>query len=94
MCCNQIIKHDATDSYLLTVPSVNQLRVLLGSMCDSGEFLSDFGIRSLSKVSDQFYYVIDDSVLVYNPDIYNKIYYCTLILGTFVYYRATVLLIV
>jgi hypothetical protein len=38
---------------LLAIPSENRLRKCLGHMLDPEEFLSDFGIRSLSKVHEK-----------------------------------------
>lgn len=50
----QVIFNKANGSYLLTVPSESRLKMLLSYMLDENEFLSTFGVRSLSKVSGTF----------------------------------------
>ncbi len=44
-----IQRADGKTTYLLTIVDTAQLRRLLGHMHDDGEFLSRYGIRSLSK---------------------------------------------
>ena len=48
----QVVFSEARGSFLLTVASEPRLRMLLSYMLNENEFLSPFGIRSLSKVCD------------------------------------------
>lgn len=49
----------ADHHYLLAIPSKERLKRVLGYMLDENEFLSPFGIRSLSKVHEAHPYWID-----------------------------------
>lgn len=47
--------HDGEFCHLLAIPSEERLLRVLEYMLDEKEFLSEYGIRSLSKVSTQVY---------------------------------------
>ena len=47
------------DSYLLAIPSRDQLRSLLSYMLDEDEFLSPYGIRSVSRYHEKHPYELD-----------------------------------
>lgn len=47
------------DSYLLAIPSRDQLRSLLSYMLDEDEFLSPYGIRSMSRYHEKHPYELD-----------------------------------
>lgn len=51
-CCHQE-RHDGRLTYLLSIPSRAQIRKMLARVFDPQEFLSAFGMRSLSKVHQQ-----------------------------------------
>lgn len=46
-------QHKDGTVYLLTIPDENQLRRMLKYLLDENEFLSDYGLRSLSKVHEK-----------------------------------------
>jgi hypothetical protein len=52
---------------LLTIVNQQQLKRMLSRMHDESEFLSRYGIRSLSKVHDKQPFVFNDSVVAYEP---------------------------
>ncbi|HEU0030111.1 MAG TPA: glucosidase [Kofleriaceae bacterium] len=58
---------DGKTTYLLTICNIEQLRSLLGTMHDETEFLSRYGIRSLSKVHEDKPFVFGSSVVGYEP---------------------------
>jgi hypothetical protein len=65
-CCHCTDK-DGQRQYQLTVVDAGQLRRILDRVLDPGEFLSDFGIRSLSKYHEQHPYVFGHSEVRYDP---------------------------
>ena len=52
-------QNDDGDSYLLSIPSEDRLRRMLGYILDEDEFLSDYGLRSLSKYHEKHPYIFD-----------------------------------
>ena len=56
------------DSYLLAIPSREQLRSLLSYMLDEDEFLSPYGIRSMSRYHEKHPYELDIDGIKYKVD--------------------------
>lgn len=56
------------DSYLLAIPSREQLRSLLSYMLDEDEFLSPYGIRSMSRYHQKHPYELDIDGIKYKVD--------------------------
>ncbi|MCW5803000.1 MAG: glucosidase [Deltaproteobacteria bacterium] len=54
-------------TYLLTIVDTTQLHRMLEHMHDEAEFLSDFGIRSLSKVHEKAPFTFDGRTVGYEP---------------------------
>jgi hypothetical protein len=50
-CCNRLTR-DGQDTRVLTIVNPEQLRRILKRLWDSNEFLSDYGLRSLSKAHE------------------------------------------
>jgi hypothetical protein len=65
-CCHAIVKDDDT-LYELTVADPHQLHRILARLLDPEEFLSDFGIRSLSKYHGENPYVFGNNEVRYDP---------------------------
>ncbi|MBI3822750.1 MAG: glucosidase [Planctomycetes bacterium] len=61
------VDHDGERSYALTIVNREQLVRLLGRVWDPAEFLSDFGIRSLSKFHADHPYDYDGNLVGYEP---------------------------
>jgi len=53
------------DLYLLSIPKKERLRSVFKYLCDEAEFLSDYGIRSLSKYHKQNPYVLSMGGTIY-----------------------------
>ena len=58
---------DGKQMYLLTVVDLDQLGRLLGHMYDEREFLSRYGIRSLSKIHEEKPFVWNGNAVGYEP---------------------------
>ncbi|HSD91294.1 MAG TPA: glucosidase [Kofleriaceae bacterium] len=58
---------DGRTTYLLTIVDRSQLRSLLGHMYDEREFLSRYGIRSLSKIHETQPFTWDGHTVSYEP---------------------------
>ena len=54
---------DVVDRFLLAIPREDQLRSVLKYLLDEEEFLSPYGIRSLSKASVQKYSIFSNHIL-------------------------------
>jgi len=65
-CCH-LIQHDGMEVYVLSVVDQYQMGRILQKVFDPGEFLSDFGIRSLSKFHEQTPFVFGGSAVHYEP---------------------------
>jgi hypothetical protein len=65
--CVHTVNRDGEITHVLTILNQHQLRRLTQRLRDSGEFLSEYGIRSLSKAHEARPYVLDGSVVGYEP---------------------------
>ncbi len=65
-CCHSIQK-DGSQSYQLTVVDQDQLRRILERVLDPAEFLSDYGVRSLSKYHQSHPFIFGNSEVRYDP---------------------------
>ena len=63
-CCHFI---ERNQKYVLTIVNENQLRRLVERLISPDEFLSDFGIRSLSKYHQQHPFIFGSSEVRYDP---------------------------
>ncbi|CAF1193572.1 unnamed protein product [Adineta ricciae] len=52
-------RNDSSDAFLLAIPSEERLRRMLGYILDEDEFLSEYGLRSLSKYHEKHPYVFE-----------------------------------
>jgi hypothetical protein len=65
--CCYTVHRDGTDVHVLAIVSEDQLRGLLERILDPNEFLSEWGIRSLSKVHEHHPFVFGRSEVRYEP---------------------------
>ncbi|HEY6330038.1 MAG TPA: glucosidase, partial [Blastocatellia bacterium] len=65
-CCH-LIRHDGMDVYVLSVVDREQMVRILEKIFNADEFLSDYGIRSLSKFHQLFPFVFGDNRVAYEP---------------------------
>ncbi|MBL6749419.1 MAG: glucosidase [Nevskia sp.] len=65
--CVSRIRHGDTETLALTIVHKNQLQRMLESICDPDEFLSDYGLRSLSKVHESSPFVLGHNGVHYEP---------------------------
>jgi hypothetical protein len=63
----QIVEHDGQRVYVLAIVDQDQMRGLLRRVFDPEEFLSDFGIRSLSKYHERQPFSFGHSTVGYEP---------------------------
>jgi hypothetical protein len=54
-------RHEDTDAYLLSIPSEDHLRRMLAYILDEEEFLSEYGLRSLSKYHEKHPFVFQSA---------------------------------
>jgi hypothetical protein len=72
-CCH-LISREGKDVYVLTIVDDQQTKRLLERVIDPDEFLSNFGIRSLSKYHEEHPFVFADKEVRYEPaETNNKI---------------------
>jgi hypothetical protein len=65
-CCH-LIKHDDLEVWVLAIVDQEQTEEIFERLLDPTEFLSDYGIRSLSKYHEQNPYVFGSSEVRYEP---------------------------
>ena len=65
-CCH-LIERDGRRVYVLAIVNEEQMKHLLERISDPEEFLSDWGLRSLSKVHEQHPFVFGSSEVRYEP---------------------------
>ncbi|HYL19235.1 MAG TPA: glucosidase, partial [Burkholderiales bacterium] len=65
-CVNRIAGKDG-ETLALTIVNRDQLQRMLYRICDPDEFLSDYGLRSLSKAHGAHPFVLGDDRVVYEP---------------------------
>jgi hypothetical protein len=65
--CVNRVTHDGEDTLVLTIVDQNQLQHILQRIWDPNEFLSDFGLRSLSKAHAAAPFRLGNSEVAYEP---------------------------
>src|SRR6185295_4881698 len=65
--CVHSVVHDGMEVYVLAIVDEEQMASILRRVFDADEFLSDYGIRSLSKYHEQHPYVFGNSEVRYEP---------------------------
>jgi hypothetical protein len=61
------IKHANETTHVLTILNQEQIRRITGRIMDENEFLSDYGVRSLSKAHKEHPFVFDGQAVGYEP---------------------------
>lgn len=64
--CNRV-NVKGHDTHVLTIVNREQLERILQRMCDPDEFMSNFGLRSMSKVHEHQPFVLGDKMVGYEP---------------------------
>ncbi len=65
--CCYTVNRDGKDVHILAIVNEDQLRGLLERILDPNEFLSDWGIRSLSKFHEEHPFIFGKSEVRYDP---------------------------
>ncbi len=65
--CVHMIKHDGVDVYVLAIVDEDQLKGILEKVIDPNEFLSDYGLRSLSKYHEEHPFIFGSREVRYEP---------------------------
>jgi hypothetical protein len=65
-------EYEGSDAFLLAIPAEDQLRRMLGYILDEEEFLSEYGLRSLSKYHEKHPYIYEqgtenEKCVTYSP---------------------------
>ncbi|MHB2021098.1 MAG: MGH1-like glycoside hydrolase domain-containing protein, partial [Candidatus Xenobia bacterium] len=61
------VEHEGVTTHVLTIVNQDQLARLLQRMFDPDEFLSDYGLRSMSKALERTPFSIENNVVTYEP---------------------------
>jgi hypothetical protein len=61
------VERDGETTHVLTILNQSQLRRLTARLCEPDEFLSDYGIRSLSKAHQAHPFLFDGRMVGYEP---------------------------
>jgi hypothetical protein len=61
------IERDGKTTHVLSIVNQRQLERLLTRVCDEREFLSDYGLRSLSKTHEDHPFELDGKIVRYEP---------------------------
>jgi hypothetical protein len=65
-CCHLIV-HEGMEVYVLAIVDEEQMKHILRRLFDPGEFLSNYGIRSLSKYHEQNPFIFGQAEVHYEP---------------------------
>src|SRR5438105_5500724 len=65
--CVETVRNDSGVTHVLAVVDQNQLQHLLSRVIDPDEFLSPYGMRSLSKVHEKNPFIFGNAAVVYEP---------------------------
>jgi hypothetical protein len=65
--CCQVVERDGQRTYVLAIVDEHQMRGILRRVLDPDEFLSDYGIRSLSKFHKRHPFTFGHSTVGYEP---------------------------
>jgi hypothetical protein len=66
-CVNRVVHDDGEETLVLTIVDQDQLQKMLQRVWDPDEFLSDYGLRSLSKAHAASPFVLGDKQVSYEP---------------------------
>jgi hypothetical protein len=61
------VVHQGQDAHVLTIVNLDQLERMLRRLCDPNEFMSPYGVRSLSKAHDREPFWCNDQKVGYEP---------------------------
>jgi hypothetical protein len=61
------VVHQGNDAHVLTIVNLNQLERMLRRLCDPNEFMSPYGVRSLSKAHEREPFWFNDRKVGYEP---------------------------
>ena len=61
------IKHRDDSTHVLTIANQHQIQRILNRVCDEAEFLSPYGVRSMSKVHEKEPFVFNGASVRYEP---------------------------
>jgi hypothetical protein len=65
--CVETVRNDSGVTHVLAVVDQNQLQHLLARVVDPQEFLSPYGMRSLSKIHERSPFAFGDASVIYEP---------------------------